>query len=68
MTKKQQGPSETTSGRVKTSITLPRELWQRIRRAAAYEKRTVSGEIEFAVERHVEVIEKNLGLTAKIEE
>lgn len=56
--------SKTTSGRVKTSITLPWLLFQRIRRAAAIEKRTVSSEIEYVLERHVNELEREHGLSA----
>ncbi len=57
-------PSTTTSGRVKTSITLPRSLLRRIRRVAALNKRDMSFEIEVAMEEHVSQIENALGLSA----
>lgn len=60
--------SSTTSGRVKTSITLPPSLVKRLKRAAALDKRTFSGEIEYAVERHLERVEKERGLPASVED
>lgn len=59
------GPtSTTTSGRVKTSITLPRWLWRRTRRAADIEKRDMSRTIEAALEEYLDAFEKARGLTS----
>ena len=58
------GPTSTTSsGRVKTSITLPRYMWRRIRRAAAINKRDMSHEIEIGIELHLRAVEEAHGLT-----
>lgn len=55
----------TSSGRVKTSITLPRSLLKRIRRAAAINKRSPSFEIEVVMEAHVEEVERRHGLSTR---
>lgn len=59
------GPTSTTSsGRVKTSITLPPWLLRRIRRAAAINKRDMSREIEMGMEGYLDAFEKAHGLTS----
>jgi hypothetical protein len=66
MMEEDDGPplATTSSGRIKTSITLPRSLLRRIRRAAAIEKRTPSFYIEVVMEAHVREVEKAHGLSA----
>ena len=51
--------------RVRTTITLPRSLDRRIRRAAAVNKRTYSSEIEYGIEGYLEEFEKAHSLTSK---
>mgnify|MGYP003382612996 CR=1 FL=1 len=55
----------TSSGRVKTSITLPRSLLKRIRRAAAINKRSPSFEIEVVMEAHVREVERVNGISTE---
>lgn len=55
--------STTSSGRLKVSITLPRALLKRIRRAANLNKRSPSFEIEAAMEEHVKRVEDIHGLS-----
>ena len=50
-------------GKVKTTIVLPRHLYRRIRRAMGISKRNLSAEIEFGMEKHVEKVEQEHGLT-----
>lgn len=59
--------ASTTSGRIKTSITLPRSVLERIRRSASLNKRTPSFEIELAVEEYLQRVEQDLDLSTKID-
>lgn len=58
-----QEPEE--SDKVRTTITLTRATFRRIRRAMALSERTFSSEIEFAMKRHLDGVEKEYGLSAK---
>lgn len=51
--------------RERTTITLPKSLMRRIRRATGISKRNLSAEFEYGMEKHVEAIEKEYGLTTK---
>ena len=48
--------------KVKATIVMPRDLYDRIKRAMSVSKRNLSAEIEFAMERHVDEVERAHGL------
>lgn len=52
----------TKSGKVRTTITLPRDLLERLNIVMQISKRNLSAEIEYALEHYVAEVERQQGI------